>query len=223
MAHAPRIKNEAILLRKRGIGVPTIAKQLHISKSTASNWLKGVSLSKKAAKELAMRSITGTQKGLARIKAAKEMANKLRSDEMDTLAKEFVAGVGKKHWQIIAALIFWCEGSKRHLGSLKFVNSDPNMIKLFLKALRIGFGIDQNKMKALLHLHEYHIEEKMINFWSGITGINKTRFYRSYIKPNSGKRQREGYKGCIAIYYGEANLARKLDALYHSLSKHLGA
>lgn len=151
------------------------------------------------------------------------MANKLRTDEMEAIAQTFAAGVEKKQWQIIAALIFWCEGSKRQLSSVKFINSDPKMIKLFLTALRNGFGINEHKLKALLHLHEYHNEEELKIFWSGVTGINKDRFHRSYIKPHSGKRKREGYKGCIALYYGEANLARKLDALYHGLSKHLGA
>ena len=210
-------------MRKQGMGVPSIAKHLGISKSTASNWLKDVVLSETAIEELAKRSIVGTQKGLARIKAAKDMANKLRTDEMEAIAQTFAAGVGKKQWQIIAALIFWCEGSKRQLASVKFVNSDPDMIKLFLRALRNGFGIDERKLKALLHLHEYHNEKEMKIFWSDITGISAERFYRSYIKPNSGKRKRDGYKGCMALYYGEANLARKLDALYHGLSKHLGA
>lgn len=63
MAHTSETKNEAILLRKQGMGVPSIAKRLSISKSTASNWLKGVVLSDNALKELAKRSIVGTQKG----------------------------------------------------------------------------------------------------------------------------------------------------------------
>jgi hypothetical protein len=163
------------------------------------------------------------QKGLARIKEAKDIANDLRKDEMETLAQKFAANIDRQQWQIIAALIFWCEGSKRHLASLKFVNSDPMMMKLFLIAIRKGFGINEGKLRGLLHLHKYHNEEEMKIFWSGVTGIRKDRFYRSYIKQNSGKRKRDGYKGCLALYYGEANLARKLDALYHSLSKHLGA
>ncbi len=115
--------------------------------------------------------------------------------------------------RLICAILFWCEGSKTTT-QVKFTNSDPEMIKYYLRLLRIGFSVDESKFRALVHLHEYHDEKTQIDFWSKLTNIPKTQFHRSYRKPNTQKRIRENYPGCICITYFDARLAKRLWAYY---------
>ena len=124
---------------------------------------------------------------------------------------------------MVAALLFWCEGGKRRLSTLTFINSDPSMIKTFLRALRKGFSLDERKFSITLHLHEYHSMVKQTEFWSVTTGIPGARFTQPYMKPHTGKRKREGYQGCISLNYHDARLARTLSALYHSFAERMGA
>ena len=80
-----------------------------------------------------------------------------------------------------------------------------------------GFVIDEGKFRALIHLHDYHGEEKQINFWSKITRIPRKQFFKSYRKPNTGKRIKKDYPGCLAISYYDAKVAKQLWAYYKEI------
>lgn len=125
--------------------------------------------------------------------------------------------------QLTAALLFWCEGGKRQLGELRLTNSDPKLVGVFLFCLRNGFGIDESKLRICIHLHEYHDELTQKTFWSNVTKVPMSRFHKSYLKEHSAIRKRTNYQGCITLHYFEAALARKIDALYHTVAINLGA
>lgn len=121
--------------------------------------------------------------------------------------------------RIICAVMFWCEGEKSTSSGLRFMNSDPTMMRLFITLLRKGFTIDESKFRALLQLHDYHEELRQIQFWSEITDIPPVQFHKSYIKPHTSKNTREGYPGCMSLRYGDANLAKLLKMIYSNLGK----
>lgn len=129
----------------------------------------------------------------------------------------------KAFWRLTAALLFWCEGSKRYLNDLRFTNSDPNLICMFLFALRKGFAVDEKRFRILPHLHEYHVEKAQQEFWSNITKIPLDQFTKTYWKPHTAARKRDGYQGCISLRYNDATIAKTLDILYHTFAtKYLG-
>lgn len=221
MAHRQEIIFRAQKLRKQGFSVPAIATRLGVSKSTAFRWTQDVKLSQEEMQNLVRNSRYGREKGLARISEVRELQEKLRKLEATNTVDSTLKELDQRWCQIIAALIFWCEGSKRSLSQgVRFANSDPALVKVFLGALRRGFvNINESKFRALLHLHEYHDRETQMKFWSDITSIPSSRFYRPYLKPHTGLRRRVDYQGCISIRYADASLARRLQALYHAFEK----
>lgn len=120
----------------------------------------------------------------------------------------------RSFWRLCAALIYWCEGAKRNLSNVQFTNSDPKLVSLFLYALRLGFNLDEKRLSALVHLHEYHNEERQLALWSKVTRIPLVQFTKTYWKPHTKIRQRENYPGCINVRYGDASVARRLNAIY---------
>ena len=116
----------------------------------------------------------------------------------------------KDFLKIILAMIYYCEGVKNTRSSLIFINSDPQLIRSFLKLLRRAFIVDESKFRVCLHLHSYHNQDKQISFWSKITHIPKGQFIKPYIKNHTGIRKREGYQGCASIRYHDTNLSRQL-------------
>lgn len=122
----------------------------------------------------------------------------------------------------MASLIYWCEGEKNNPTSVRLANSDPKLITTFLHCLRTRFKIKENRLHALLHLHDYHDEKKQKHFWSQITNIPLEQFNKSYNKPHTGNRKRKDYQGCISIRYGEAYVAKKLMAIYDALAATIG-
>lgn len=131
--------------------------------------------------------------------------------------------VDPDHCRLYTAILFWCEGSKIDKSGVRFINSDPLLIKTFLCLLRKGFIIEENRFRLLIHLHKYHDEDAQKLFWSSITHIPLKQFNRSYIKKNTGKRIRANYPGCLAIYYNDAKLAREIKAIFKEFARKVTA
>jgi hypothetical protein len=56
-------------------------------------------------------------------------------------------------------------------GSVMFANSDPRMIRLFLRFLRRFFDIDESRLRVRLHLHAGLDLGAATRFWSQVTGV----------------------------------------------------
>lgn len=213
------VKEKAVNLRKQGYSIKEVAAKLNIAQSTSSVWLSNVILSTSAQKRLEKRRILGQYKSIFIRKIAREkhkaILEKITSEMLSTI--HFSQTLAK----LCCALIWWCEGNK-DVTSVKFTSSDPTLIGNFLCLLRTGFKIDESKLRALVHLHEYHNNETQKQFWSNITGIPLTQFHRSYLKPNTGKRTKENYPGCLALVYYDAGIAKELEAIYNVFSKFRG-
>ncbi len=215
------VKENAIKLRKKGYSVKEIARKLKIAQSTSSLWARDIKLNKKAQQRLKKRSLLGYYKGSLRW-AEKRIE---QENERRITASEIIDKINKNpnHLKIYCALLYWCEGGKSYKESVRFVNSDPILIKTFLNLFKKAFSVDEKKFRILMHLHGYHDEKKQKNFWSKLTQIPKKQFLHTFHKPHTKKRIRENYPGCIAIYYHDCKIARELRTLYKIFSEQLGA
>lgn len=206
------IKEKALNLRTKGYSIKEIADILNIAKSTSSLWVRNINLNEKAIERLKKRRLLGYYNATLkwREKRIKE-ENKYRLS-----AKGIIKKIKKNdnYAKLYCALLYWCEGGKRDEVGMRFINSDPSLVKTFLDLLRKSFVIDEKKLHILMHLHKYHNEDKQKNFWSEITGISKTQFYKTFHKPNTEKRIKNNYPGCAVIYYNNCRVARELKAIY---------
>ncbi len=210
------LKTKALGLRQRGFSLREISEKLNISKSTSSLWLKDTSLNEEAIKRLNNIKIDNHRK-TALIWKNKKAEEKKRHE---TLARETINVIGRdlNHNRVYCALLYWCEGGKGNNEGLRFINSDPCLVKTFLHLLRNAFDVDEEKFHVLMHLHEYHEEAGQKKFWAGITGIPENQFYKTFLKPHSGKRIKDNYPGCVAIYYNDRLLARQIKEIYKRFS-----
>lgn len=217
MAYPLEIKLLAKTLRRRGYSVKEISRKLKITQSTSSLWVRNEKVSPKGKSRLRQRRIFGQYMASQTWKKKR----KLEQKENKKFAGKLIHKIdfrSKAIKQLLCAILYWCEGSKTG-GTLKFSNSDPNMIHAFLKLLRAGFEIDESKLRMILHLHEYHDKHKQTEFWSGITSIPTNQFYPPYVKPHTGKRKKEGYPGCAVIHYGNVKILRRLKSLYNAFQQ----
>ena len=193
-----------------------IASNLGIARSTAYEWTKSTSLTMKE-KELVEKNLR-----LKKSDNIFQMAlinKKIRTDILKHQKKEAQnlvshANLDAKSKIIICSIFFWCEGGKNTSNGVRFINSDPLMIKTFLSLLREVYDIDENKIRILMHLHSYHDEVKQKDFWSKITNVPKKQFYKTYQKSNSGKNIHPDYQGCISVRYSDAKLGNLLKMIY---------
>lgn len=217
--YAVECKEKALELRNQGYSINEIVQKLGIAKATASVWVRGVVLSERAKRRLENRLEIGRKNyyhSVAVKKAKKEMAVvRIESEAYDTVRKIHCDLDNKK---LLCALLFWAEGGKSK-PYIDFTNSDPNMIRVFLHLLRDCFNINESKLYAIVHIHEYHNDNEIKHFWSDITKIPLCRFYKSYKKPHTGIRKKEGYKGCLNLNYYDFAIALELHYLYNAFAR----
>lgn len=216
MSYSIDIKERAIKLRRRGFSIKEIAAKLHIAQSTSSAWLSDITLSNTAQKRLVRRKILGQYKSILISKKAREEQRKALEETSRSMLSTLPQS--RELMKLCCALVWWCEGNK-NTTSVKFTNSDTTLISNFLYFLRVGFNINESKLRALVHIHQYHNDLEQKKFWSQITKIPLSQFHRSYEKPNTGKRSRENYPGCLALVYYDASVAKELKAIYNTFSE----
>ena len=218
MVHDMNLINEAKKLRGQAYSYGEIAKKLQIAKSTAHLWVKRVELDEKALKELERKRTLARLKGLKALKNIRE----LRKNQIKKLAIISVnkINLNRETKKLLCSFLYWGEGSK-NTNSLTFTNSDPLMVKSFLTLLRSSFELEERKFRALVHIHEYHNEKKIKNYWSKVTNIPLSQFSKSYLKSHTGKNVKEGYKGTISISYYDYKIALELSFVYNWFAEKL--
>lgn len=209
---------KAVTLRKRGSSFKQIHELLGIAKSTCYVWLKDVKLSELGLQKLKARGEKGRQKGW-QTNHNKVLVRNAQTNKkvISSLAKISLKREEKK---LICSILYWAEGGKTENG-VKFTNSDPAMIKVFLSFFRKGFNLKESKFRASLHLHGYHNQRIQKKFWSGVTKIPLNKI-GLYLKPNSGKNIRTGYPGCISIRYNDVTIVEEIRAYYKNFAKKYG-
>ena len=104
--------------------------------------------------------------------------------------------------------LYWGEGTKKSLDSVRLGNSDPRLIRSFIKFLINIFDIDQNKLKFGLQIFSDMNGKKALNFWSKAININKKQFYKPLVT-KSGKVGNYRYKskyGVLTLYFNNKKL-----------------
>ena len=218
MAYSVGIRTTARALRKRGYSLKEISSRFHVAKSTASLWVEDIALDAKAEKRL-LGIIKRGQFISAKNRRAKTRV--LEQRYFDEALEEIRSN--PNHEKNVCAMIYWCEGAKDPKNGVVFTNSDPSLVKTFLKLLRTSFLLDENRFHPCIHLHSYHSPRKQLDFWAKITDINKRQFIKPYLKSNTGKRIRSGYQGCISVRYRDSDLARRLLAFARAYLNQMGA
>ena len=215
------LKSKAIYLRRSGFLYSEIATELNISKSTAHLWTSKIDLNEVEIRNLQDRLLGVKRNHVKNLVKANALRQKQLDLSIESSARKVVskARLNSEHTKLLAAIMFWCEGGKDTRSGIRFMNSDPVMVKAFLSLLRNSFELEEARFKALVHLHSYHNPRRQLIFWSKVTGIPRTQFYKPYLKLNSGKNKRENYPGCISVRYSDSSLGKLLKMIYIEFSR----
>lgn len=213
------IRKKAIELRLKGLSLREICKILHISKSTASVWLREIILGSVAKKIL-------YKKGKNCLIEANKVKIKNREAqlcEIDTVSNEYISGLKNidGYSKLLCSVLYWCEGGKSG-NTVNFTNSDPLLVTTFMNLFRISFKTNESKFRAIIHIHDYHNDLTQKEFWAKITSIPVNYFFESYRKQKGGKNLRKDYQGCISIRYHDYRILHELKSVYSQLAKIYG-
>lgn len=192
MAVSKKIQNKiAELYKKKRLSGMQIAESLKLSNSVVHYWLKKQDIKKRTISE-AITNINITK------------FNKKPFSLKDNFSKI------DSELKIAGTMLYWGEGAKTG-STVKFANSDPEMIVLFLNFLRKICGISEKRLRVLIHMYPDHDEKKLKNFWSKTTGVSLSRFYKSYIHQGRvGTYKTKSKYGTLAVNYSDKRLLKIL-------------
>lgn len=109
----------------------------------------------------------------------------------------------------VGSMLYWAEGARGvKAGVMDFSNSNPDMIRVFLKFLRQICGVSELRLRAYLYHHGTKARvERSIRFWEKITGIPSRQFSKPYIrKGNPHYSGRIMPNGLLHIRYSDRRL-----------------
>lgn len=209
------LKLQAIKLRGAGKTYSEIqnALEIRVPKSTLSYWCKDVSLSHKKQERIRKLILNNSKKGLKSALLVNRTNRKKYLESIIDRNKHLKFALKNKDTaKIVLAVLYLGEGGKNRKGSLLFGNSDPFIIGLFLHLLRYCYDIDESKFRCTIQCRADHNIKKLEQFWSQITKISSSQFYKARIDPRTiGKKSRkENYKGVCRIDYFSADLFLEL-------------
>jgi transposase-like protein len=194
-----RIK--ALELRKKGRSYSQIKLELGVSKSTLSYWLREYPLSKERIKELR----GNNQKRIEKFRETMRKKREGRRGRVFVQEKDSLLPMSERELYIAGLCLYWGEGGKTAEAQLTLSNTDPEMLRFFIKWLMEGLGVKRDQIKARLHIYSDMIEGSELNYWSKALGLRKSQFNKTYIKKNTSKRityKSRGHGTCNLIVYG---------------------
>lgn len=205
MTRNSELKEKAIELRKAGLTYSEILLKIPVAKSTLSDWLFSVGLSKKQKQRITEKRLAAAIKGGV---AKKEKRMATVSKILDT-SKAEIGKLSQREIWLIGAALYWAEGSKekeyRPGSGIKFTNSDPEMIKFFLFWLKNSLRVTEEEIYFDLYLHDMYRDRvaEIISFWEEQTGYSRSFFKGMYFKRNKANTKRrnvgDNYMGVLRV------------------------
>ena len=169
--------NKAIKLRLKGLSYSQIKTKLGLSKSTLSGWLDKYPLTAERIKELRDKNPRRIEHFRATMRRKREVKNQIAYSKIET----DIRMLSDRELLIGGFFLYWGEGSKTSPGTVMISNTDPAVLRYFIRWIRL-LRVPTEKMHVLLHLYKDMNVEKEIRFWSKETGLSRKRFHRPWIK-----------------------------------------
>ncbi len=206
---------EAIELRQRGLSYTEIRERIPVAKSTLSLWFKQVKLSRPQKQRLTEKKrLAGLRGALQRHNQRVELRNKIV-----TKAATEIGNLTERELWLIGVALYWAEGSKekdKRSSRVQFGNSDPLMIKIFIRWIMNVCGVSRDQMRFDLYIHKESKNsiELVKDYWNGV--ITCSTVHGIYFKKGNPKTKRSNtgisYYGLLRVtVFASIQLNRKIE------------
>lgn len=207
-----KLKPKALILRKKGKSIRDIEVSLGIPRSTLSGWFKNVKLT------ISQNKVLMEKHKNALVKARKiavawhnqQKADRLKFAENEADKTLLKIGRDKEIMELGLALLYLGEGFKKSPRT-GMGNSDPLILRFFLKIMLNVYKISIEKIRFDLHIRADQNPELMKKYWAQELEVPLNRFRTVSIdKRTIGKSTYSDYKGVCVIDCGNIAVQRKL-------------
>ncbi len=202
--HNIKIKAEAKKMRLKGETIRDIAQKLNTSFSTISFWCRDIKLSETVIKKMKFNKKERSIKGLLRYSEKKRNQRIKNTFDQKQSGAEMVSKLSDRDISMIGLGLYWGEGYKESNDEMGFTNSNPQMVKFYLKWLKQNNVIKKDLIFRLSINEIFKNQEKKIKkFWMKYLNIQENQFSKTtFIKTKLKKvntKSLNTYKGILRI------------------------
>ncbi|MEU3375142.1 hypothetical protein ABZ734_32485 [Streptomyces sp. NPDC006660] len=213
------LRDRARELRAQGMTYDQIQVELGCSKSSISLWVRDLPKPGPRYTEAERRALMN--EGLARLRAGQDDERRATK----AAASDQVGRLSDRELLLVGVGLYWAEGAKdktyRRSERLHFINSDPDMIRVYLRWLEL-LGVPRERMRFRVSIHESADVAGAEQFWADLAGVDPATFQRATLKKHNPRTTRknvaEGYRGCLVVYVTKsADLYRRMEGTWYGI------
>jgi hypothetical protein len=200
--------------------VKEIERHLNVSRSSVSLWVRDIRLTEDQIAELHRRSATSPgQLAGAAANAALGRARRL-GYQRDGRAQGQAGGP----LHLAGCMLYWAEGDKCREAA-RLANSDPELLRLFVRFLRECYGAEDYRLSATCNLFADHAtrQREIEDFWLDTLSLPRSRLRPSvvnvYSKYSQKKRKNKLPYGTCKVVYSDT---RTVQSIYGAIQEYAG-
>ncbi|WP_251058703.1 MULTISPECIES: hypothetical protein [unclassified Streptomyces] len=214
------LRAKARELRLQGLTYDEIQVELGCSKSSISLWVRDLPKPERhrSPEEAAEISRRGWEKTLERREVERQQTKRAAAAELGSMSERelFLVGIG----------LYWAEGQKSKPYARRerviFVNSDPDMIRLFQAWLNL-LGVAPERVQYRLMIHESGDVAGAEQYWADLVRVDHSYLQRTTLKKHNPKTVRKNvgadYRGCLVVgVLDSADLYRRIEGWWSQMA-----
>nr|WP_145490822.1 MULTISPECIES: hypothetical protein [Streptomyces] len=213
------LRERARELRQQGWTYDQIQVELGCSKSSISLWVRDLPKPERRRSRAEASAIS--RKGW-------EVTLRIRDEERRRTKEEARLAIGElsaRELFLVGVGLYWAEGGKDksydRRENVAFVNSDPNMIRVYLAWLRL-LGVEPERLRFTVMIHENADVSGAERYWADLVGAAPASFNKTTLKKHNPKTVRKNtgddYRGCLVIKVLKgADLYRRIEGAWYGI------
>lgn len=179
-------------LRREGLSIKAIARDLEVSHGSVSMWCRDIVLTDEQIRNLES-NYRDPNYGKRLHNSLKQQG--IRIEKTERLKREGVEEVGelsKRELLLVGIALYWAEGYKKD-SQVGLGSSDPKMMQLYVRWLKECFDYSTGDLMFRVTVnesHEYRIDQ-IVQYWADLFGIDKSDFQKSFYQKSKWQKSYE--------------------------------
>jgi transposase-like protein len=206
--------------RQEGAPIKEIARRVGVAASSVSVWVRDIELTPAQEQDLLRRNpaynrqLSGTA-----VQAANRRAERVAYQEAGRSAAR-----QRDSFHAAGCMLYWAEGEKDR-NTLRFYNSDPEMVRFFVSFLRTYFDLRDEEIKITCYLFADHARRlrEIEQFWLDVARLSNRSLGKSYVNVYSKHSKK---KRINRLPYGTVRVTvsrtRVIQSIYGAIQEYAG-
>lgn len=217
---------EARRLRRHGFAINEIARRVNFSKRTVSRWCDDIVLNEKQKDILWSRAKSKYAVNFKKYLERKSLTTKAKIERLRQAGIGRTGNLSNRELFVVGVALYWAEGFKKDM-RIGFANSDPAMIKLFIKWLTNCLNIPKKELTFCVTVNAAHAKriEEVENHWAKTLKVSREQFTKPFFQQVKWKKQYEKpseYYGVLRVRVVKSlDLLREINGYIDGLKKNI--